>query len=171
MAETVLQHFAFWLFPLVMAYAAWSDLFSMTISNRVSLVLAAGFLALAPFAGIPLDSLPWHLGVAGLVLALGFFCFAMGWIGGGDAKLAAVAALWLGWEQMLPFLVMATLFGGALTLFIMNFRQAPLPASFARQDWVAKLHDANSGVPYGIALAAAALSVYPDTVWIGLVTS
>ena len=35
------------LFPALMAFAAASDLFTMTISNRVSLALAAGFLALA----------------------------------------------------------------------------------------------------------------------------
>ena len=35
------------LFPALMAFAAASDLFTRTISNRVSLALAAGFLALA----------------------------------------------------------------------------------------------------------------------------
>ena len=35
------------LFPALMAFAASSDLFTMTISNRVTLVLVAGFFALA----------------------------------------------------------------------------------------------------------------------------
>ena len=35
------------LFPALMAFAAASDLFTMTISNRVSLALVAGFFALA----------------------------------------------------------------------------------------------------------------------------
>jgi prepilin peptidase CpaA len=169
MVMTVIQYLAFWLFPLVMAYAAWSDLFSMTISNRLSLLLVPGFFLLAPFAGIGLDALPMHVAVAGIMLAVGFTCFAMGWIGGGDAKLAAVAALWLGPENMLDFVMIATLLGGALTLFIMNFRQALLPATLIRQDWVARLHDMEAGVPYGIALSAAALWCYPYSVWIALV--
>jgi prepilin peptidase CpaA len=169
MTTTVIQYLAFWLFPLVMAYAAASDLFSMTISNRVSVILVGGFFALAPFVGMGLEAMALHLAMAIVMLAIGFGCFAMGWIGGGDAKLAAVAALWLGWQNMLEFLMLATLFGGLLTLLIMSFRQSLVPPAMIRQDWVAKLHSARSGVPYGIALAAAALAVYPYSVWIGLV--
>ena len=40
------------LFPALMAFAAASDLFTMTISNRVSLALAVGFLALALLSGM-----------------------------------------------------------------------------------------------------------------------
>ena len=39
------------LFPAVMAFAASSDLLTMTISNRVSLILAAGFLISRQQAG------------------------------------------------------------------------------------------------------------------------
>ena len=34
---------------------------------------------------------------------------------------------------------------------------------------VERLHVKNGGVPYGIALAAAALAIYPDTAWMTLV--
>jgi prepilin peptidase CpaA len=33
------------------------------------------------------------------------------------------------------------------------------------QDWAERLHQSDAGVPYGIALAAAALLIYPDTAW------
>ena len=39
----------------------------------------------------------------------------------------------------------------------------PIPPLLAAQPWAARLHQKDCGVPYGIALAAAALFVYPDT--------
>jgi prepilin peptidase CpaA len=152
-------------FPALMAFAAASDLLTMTISNRVSLILAAGFVLLAIVTGMSLADFLWHLGAAGIVLVVAFGFFGMGWIGGGDAKLAAATALWLGFDHLLAYLIYASLFGGALTLLLIQFRLAPLPAVLARQPWVQRLHDRNSGVPYGIALAAAALAVYPQTSW------
>jgi prepilin peptidase CpaA len=65
----------------------------------------------------------------------------------------------------MPYLVYASLFGGALTLALLRFRLAPLPDMLAKQDWVQRLHRKDGGVPYGIALAAAALAVYPQTQW------
>jgi prepilin peptidase CpaA len=97
------------------------------------------------------------------VLVVGFFCFARGWIGGGDAKLAAATMLWLGFDQMLSYLVYASVIGGALTLLIIQFRAVPLPAVLLGQEWVERLHRRDSGVPYGIALAAAALMIYPES--------
>ena len=41
-----------------------------------------------------------------------------GWIGGGDAKLAAVTVLWLGLGHLADYLVYASLLGGALTIAI-----------------------------------------------------
>jgi prepilin peptidase CpaA len=153
------------LFPALMAFAAASDLLTMTISNRVSLILAGGFVLLAVVTGMSLSDIGWHLGAAGTVLVVAFVFFGLGWIGGGDAKLAAATALWLGFDHLLPYLIYASLFGGALTLLLIQFRRAPLPAMLARQPWVQRLHDRDSGVPYGIALAAAALAVYPQTPW------
>jgi prepilin peptidase CpaA len=57
------------------------------------------------------------------------------------------------------------LFGGALTLAILQFRKLPLPSVLARQPWILRLHETGGGVPYGIALAAAALVIYPKTGW------
>jgi prepilin peptidase CpaA len=154
------------LFPALMAFAAASDLFTMTISNRVSLALAAGFLALALASGMgPYDILS-HLGAGATVLAVAFGCFAMGWVGGGDAKVAAAAALWFGFGHLLNYLVYASIFGGALTLLLLQFRQWPLPYPFAGQAWLLKLHAKESGIPYGIALAIGALMIYPETEWI-----
>jgi len=151
------------LFPAMMAFAASSDLLTMTISNRISLILIGGFFVLAFFVGMSTTDVLWHLGAAGIVLVVAFGFFSRGWIGGGDAKLAAATALWFGFDHLMPYLVYASLLGGALTLLLLQFRAAPLPAFLARHEWLQRLHSKDGGVPYGIALAIAALAVYPDT--------
>jgi len=153
------------LFPALMAFAASSDLFTMTISNRVTLILMAGFFALALYSGMDLHAVMWHVAAALAVLAITFVFFARGWIGGGDAKLAAATALWLGFDHLMAYALYASIFGGILTLAMIRFRLMPLPAPLAEQDWVKRLHKLDGGVPYGIALAAAALLIYPDTAW------
>jgi len=154
------------LFPALMAFAAASDLFTMTISNRVSLALLGGFLALALLGGMGLHDILSHLGAGATVLVAAFACFAMGWVGGGDAKVAAGVALWFGFDHLLNYLLYASLFGGALTLLLLQFRQWPLPYPLNGQAWLNRLHDKQSGIPYGIALAIGALMVYPETEWI-----
>ena len=153
------------LFPALMAFAASSDLFTMTISNRVSLALVAGFLVLAPASGMRLTDMLAHAGAGATVLAIGFTCFAMGWVGGGDAKVTAAAALWFGFDHLLNYLLYASLFGGALTILLLEFRQWPLPYALSGQAWLLRLHAKETGIPYGIALAIGALMIYPDTEW------
>lgn len=153
------------LFPAMMAFAASSDLFTMTISNRVSLILVAGFFALAYWSGLSAYDVLSHVGAAFVVLAVTFVFFAFGWIGGGDAKLAAATALWLGFDHLMEYLLYASVFGGILTLVMIRFRTIPLPEAIEKQEWVKRLHKLDGGVPYGIALAASALLIYPQTIW------
>jgi prepilin peptidase CpaA len=152
-------------FPGLMAFAAFSDLFTMTISNRLSLALAGGFAVLTVVSGMPLPAIGMHIGAAALVLVVSFVLFTQGWIGGGDAKLAAATALWFGFDHLLDYLIYASLFGGVLTVALLQFRRWPLPAPLARQTWIQRLHEQSGGVPYGIALAAAALVIYPQSGW------
>jgi prepilin peptidase CpaA len=153
------------LFPALMAFAASSDLLTMTISNRISLALAGAFFLLTLVTGMSLAALGMHLAAGAIVLAVCFGFFSQGWIGGGDAKLASATALWFGFDFLLDYLIYASLFGGVLTLVLIQFRKLPLPGPLARQAWILRLHDAGGGIPYGIALAAAALTVYPKTGW------
>src|SRR3982751_2041354 len=120
-------------FPALMAFAASSDLFTMTISNRVTLALVGGFIAMAFISGMDPSDVLAHVGAAGTVLAVTFLFFARGWIGGGDAKLAAATALWFGFDYLMNYLLYASLLGGALTLLLIQFRMIPLPAFLAQQ--------------------------------------
>jgi prepilin peptidase CpaA len=160
-------HFvAFLIFPLGMAFAAASDLLTMTISNKLVLAMLVAFVVLAPLSGMDPATIGMHFAAGGIVLVVAFICFAFGWIGGGDAKFAAVATLWLGAQNAAEFIALASIFGGGLTLAILSFRQAVLPGFIMRQPWIQRLHQERGGVPYGIALAAAGLVVYPHTPWL-----
>ncbi|MNV94047.1 hypothetical protein D3C71_1888020 [compost metagenome] len=104
-----------------------------------------------------------HVACALVVLAAGFTFFALRWVGGGDAKLAAATTLWLGFGLTLPYLIYAALLGGALTLAILALRRMPLTPFLARYVWLERLHDSKTGVPYGIALAVAGLLTYSNS--------
>ena len=150
-------------FPLFMALAATSDLLTMKISNRLVMMLVVGFFVMAVAMDFTLQQFLMHMAAGAVVLVFAFAFFAFGWMGGGDAKLAAATSLWLGFGITLPYLVYASLFGGALTLALLAARRYPLPGPLVRVEWVARLHDQKTGIPYGIALAAAGLIAYSDT--------
>ena len=149
--------------PALLSVAAGWDLASFTIPNFLQLALLAGFGLFVAAAGLSLPLIGWHL-LAGLVgLVIGFGLFAAGWIGGGDAKLFAAMALWLGFHDMMPYALVASVFGGALTLALLALRDRPLPAFLAHYPWILRLHDRKSGIPYGVALAAGAFILLPQT--------
>lgn len=161
----MLQLILLMIFPVAMAYAAATDLLTLTIPNRITLAVAAGFFVVAPFAGLTWTAFLTHLGVGAAVLVLAIAMFSFNLIGGGDAKLLAAAALWMGSEQFLPYVSLVALCGGALAIAVLMYRRFALPAFLLDKTWATRLHDAKTGIPYGLALAAAALWIYPETKW------
>jgi prepilin peptidase CpaA len=150
-------------FPILVAAAAFSDLLTMTIPNRISILLAGLFVAFAFVSGMPGHEILWHFALGALVLVVGFSFFSFGWIGGGDAKLAAAIALWLGFDSLLEYFLLAAIGGGVLTVALLAVRSVPLPAFALGWDWLTRLHHPKTGIPYGIALAGAALFILPET--------
>lgn len=151
----------FVIFPLCLTIAALSDLFTMTIPNRVSLILAISFLIIAPLTGIAIPMIGMHL-AAGLAVFCGCFAlFALNAMGGGDAKLLSTATLWFGFDQSLIFFIGCVgVIGGFLTLFILIIRSQsntilaiglPVPNSLL----LAKK------IPYGIAIAIGGFMAFP----------
>jgi prepilin peptidase CpaA len=106
-------------FPALMALCASSDLIPMTIPNRFCVALVVGYLGLALAVGMPLSAVAIDLSCGLVVLVLAFALFSQGWIGGGDAKLAAATALWLGWALILDYGLVASVLGGLLTLALL----------------------------------------------------
>ena len=153
------------LFAGTAIYLALMDLTTMTIRNTVVVMLLVAYAVLAPLSGIPLQDIALSTAMAVGTLVIGIACFSYGWIGGGDAKLAAVAALWLGVSHTFDFLLCTALFGGGLTLVLLFFRTLIMPASLAAMPWIQRLHAKGGGVPYGVAMAAAVLAILPKTHW------
>lgn len=163
MASMITQFLLMFAFPALLAIAAGFDLATFTIPNLLSLTLAIVFLVFGLAAGLTPGAFSLHL-LAGLIaLTVGFGLFAFGYIGGGDAKLFAAVALWLGFRDLPAYALAASVLGGFLTLTLIAFRQWPLPAGLARHGWILKLHEKSSGIPYGVALASGALVLLPHT--------
>jgi prepilin peptidase CpaA len=161
----VLQYALLLMFPAIMAFAGSIDLLTMTIPNRVSLALVAVFPLAAALIGLEWAAVASHLGAGALMLVVGIGMFARGWLGGGDAKLLAAVALWLGFEHLAGYLLLVAIAGGALALLILFYRNVTPPGWMLDHAWAMRLHDKTVGIPYGIALAAAALWIYPSTLW------
>ncbi len=154
-------------FPVLVTWAAITDFMTMTIANRVSIGLfLAGLLALV-LTGVPLAGLGAHLGAAALVFAVGFACFAMGWMGGGDVKFAAAVALWLGWGHLLDYAVTFSIYGGLLTLLALFSDRVLDPLPVLKVGFLARFQE-HRRVPYGVALSAAALQIFAETPWMRL---
>ena len=152
------------IFPFAMAHAAVSDMLSMTIANRVSLLLIGSFLILAPLTGMPAFQIGMHVLAFALVLSVCFGFFTLGVMGGGDAKLMASTGLWFGFNlELLAYLVVASALGGVLTLAILNFRRSNVTVIAGQLDFLRRIADPKEKIPYGIALGTAGLMLYPDT--------
>lgn len=155
-------------FPALVILGGVRDLVSYRIPNWISLALLAGFApaALAALAaGTPLSALGLNLAVGAAALAAGVAMWSLRWIGGGDAKLFAAAALWIGWPAAGVYLAVTGLAGGALALLLLQLR-SPILRPYALQGpaWFARLAEPGESVPYGVAIAVGALVAFPTSI-------
>ena len=145
----------------LVCYGAWGDARTLRIPNTVSLAMLVAFVPAAVVAGIGLEAIAWHLAAGAVVLVVGFTLFALGYFGGGDAKLMAAAALWVGWNELPFFIFAVVLVGGVLSLMVILLRKG----LGMWPQWLVKsaegLFTPNKAVPYGIAIAAGALLTVP----------
>ncbi|MER8656376.1 prepilin peptidase [Mesorhizobium sp. M0847] len=160
----MLEALIFVVFPFCMLFAAISDMLSMTIANRVPVLLLAVFALVAPLTGMDLATYGWHFAAGAMVLAVTFGLFALGGMGGGDAKLLAGTAVWMGFNtHLVNYLVASTFIGGLLTLAILLYRKSPLAIYTSHNTFLRHFADDTTGIPYGIALGIGGLLTYPDS--------
>lgn len=154
--------------PLLLVIAAMSDIATMTIPNWISGVLVVSFLALGLVFRMPMNEVAQAMGVGAGFLVAGMALFALGWLGGGDAKLMAATAVWFGWPSVLTFTFSTLIAGGAATLILLAFRRVQLPQPVLSVPWVGRLHSASEALPYGVAIAAGGLVALSQSPLIGL---
>jgi prepilin peptidase CpaA len=144
------------LFAACLLCAAALDLRSRRIPDAFSLGIVLAFAAIVVAGNVGLGAAAWHVLAAALVFAAGAGLFAAGMIGGGDVKLMAASSLWIGWSDTLRFLLLVALLGGALAAAALLARRVPRDGRAAR---LRRLIDADEGLPYGVAIAGAALLI------------
>ncbi|HZT50781.1 MAG TPA: prepilin peptidase [Stellaceae bacterium] len=144
-------------YVLAFAFAAVSDLVHYEIPNALSVALAAAFLCFAP--ALPFAAAAGHVMAGACVLVLAAAGFCLGLMGGGDVKLLAAAALWMGWHNLATFLLLTMLAGAALGLLLLALRRV-LPRA-RNWRWFSRALSPGEGVPYGVAIAGAALALLP----------
>jgi prepilin peptidase CpaA len=146
-----------YIFASLVIVAATRDALSFRIPNTLTLLIAGLFFPAALSAGVPVADIGLHAAAGAAVLLAGLGLFALRLVGGGDVKLLAAAAIWLGFPALLPFLVWTAMAGGLLglvmgtrLLYIKHVRKLPIVTD----------------VPYGIALAAGAIIALPQSGWL-----
>ena len=143
-------------FVAIMVVAMVWDFATYEIPDTLSLVLL-GVGVLAPLAGQGWGELGSHLLGALGAFAFGVAMFALGQWGGADVKFMAATALWLGWPVLVGYLLVVAAAGGVLALAVLGFRRFKLPEAWAARPWLARLHRAEQGLPYGVALGIGGL--------------
>lgn len=163
------------LLPLLLIWAAASDVMSLRIPNWLTILTAVLFFPMAWATGMPLHDFSMHL-VAGLGLFVaGFIFFQLGIFGGGDAKLMAAAGLWFGTTQSLPFLFMTVLAGGILAMVVGLWSAISLSWEIEGDNkytvsFGQKLRSLKPNVPYGFAFAIGGILAFKDTWWMHSLT-
>ena len=108
-------------FGALLFAASCFDVLRLRIPNVIPVGLVALF-ALHLFLGgavqAPLD----HLLAMGLALLILLPLFALNMLGGGDVKLLAAVALWLGMDKLAALLILVGIGGGVFALFWLGMR-------------------------------------------------
>jgi prepilin peptidase CpaA len=158
------------LLPVLAIVAALKDLTSYTIPNWISLALAAAFALLALSGGLPLQTIGVHAAAGLVALLAGMVMFALGWIGGGDAKLLSACCLWFGWPDGREFLLDTALAGGAFSVLLLLTRgQMVRPFLPLLGGWAGRLTTPGEPAPYGVAIALGTLIAFPTSEWLRFV--
>ena len=158
----VLTLFIILIFMGCMLAASWNDMTSMLIPNWISLVLVAGFFIVTPFAWQGWEIFGTHILVGVIFFAIGVGMFALGWMGGGDAKLLAATSIWWVWGDLPYYLASTAIAGGVLAIFLILGRKF-FPVSILKTDWLHRLFKDEKKMPYGLALAFGALVTLPKS--------
>lgn len=156
---------ALMMFPLLMIIAGAGDVMTLRIPNRLIMILMATFPPFAFAVGMSPLIFAIHVATAAVLLTAGFALFSLRLFGGGDAKLLAAAALWLGFPCAIPFVFFTAIAGGVLALAIGIMHAVQQEAEVQAPALGRLFTGFRPDVPYGFAIAIGAILTLPLTWW------
>lgn len=131
---------------IALVVAAFTDIRSRTIANKLNLGIAAGAPLFWLASGLGWDGVLWQLGIALASFIVLAGLFAIRAMGGGDVKLLTALALWIQPIWFLRLLIAMALIGGLLTVVLGVWH-------------VTRRRKERLAVPYGVAISSAGLWV------------
>jgi prepilin peptidase CpaA len=108
-------------FAALLFAASCFDVLKLRIPNMIPVGLVALFALQLLVGGTLLAPLD-HLLAMGLALLILLPLFALNMLGGGDVKLLAAVALWLGMNKLAALLILVGIVGGIFALFWLAMR-------------------------------------------------
>ncbi len=172
----VLYQLTIFTFVLLLAWAAVTDFRQFIIPNRICLAILLLYPAYAALAPVPVHWM-FSLGMGVVIFLVGWLFFAIGAMGGGDAKLMAVTTPWVGPFLFLDFMVVTVIVSIALAIVVatrlsisttMTENLGAAETAKRRFGWATVVAGLNGlkhapltklSVPYGVAIAAAGIFV------------
>ena len=132
---------------IALVFAAFSDIRSRTIANRLNLAIALGAPVFWWASGLSLwPGVAIQLGVALAAFAVFAGLFAIRMMGGGDVKLLTALALWVSPAHFMQLLLVMALAGGVLTIVMAAWH-------------IMRRERDKLKIPYGVAIAFGGLWV------------
>ena len=154
------------LFAILMLWAAYSDLTSYTLSNRLCLAVALLYPLYLLALYLEGNVLIWSdilmtVGFAAVLFIIGAILFAFNVMGGGDVKLIPAVALWAGTGHILNYLFITALIGGAIAAIIIVHKHIKASKYFKSSENInlPMAEKDDSAVPYGAGIAGGGLYV------------
>jgi prepilin peptidase CpaA len=167
--------FAKCLTTAVVALLLWGAVTDVRVAKIPNWLVVVG-LVLAPLAALVGGGLTgFFLALTALAIAffIGLVGFAIGAIGGGDAKFLMVGAALVGLPQLMPYLLVTAALGGVLALGLVAWGHRGIEATIMTKDLAMSMatlgrkgyrgrlgEEGRLAVPYGVAIAAGALIVH-----------
>jgi prepilin peptidase CpaA len=146
-------------FGALLVVAGCFDVIRLRIPNLIPLALLALFALEVVFGTSPLAPLN-HLLAMLLALVVLLPLFALDMLGGGDVKLLAAVALWLGMGKLAPLLILVGIAGGIFALFWLSIRwlvRTGLPGSRLPMSL-----RAGAPLPFALPIIAVALLLFQN---------
>lgn len=156
-------------FPVLIMSAGIADYASLKIPNWLNGLIAASIIPFVLVSGMPVEIFAWHVVAAIITFLVGMVLFSSSLIGGGDVKMAAACALWIGWVPLPEFALLTLVAGGILaggTLLWVAVEHVMMIGKDDEPFWYRAITSNRIQLPYGLAIAAGGTIIFPATWWL-----